>query len=93
MLLCLHAATAQHSRNRLAPGWVAGTAAPGRTPPGACHGGPCGGMAHYPTAPGIVYEAVFDVPKKPKKTDGICFYMCEPTLPTPSLTLPFLYHC
>jgi hypothetical protein len=44
-------------------------------PPGGCHGGPCGGMAHYPVAPGIEYYAEFDVPGMPKKTDGICYYI------------------
>ena len=32
-------------------------------------------MAHYPAKPGIVYEAVFDVPELPKKQDDICFYI------------------
>jgi hypothetical protein len=32
-------------------------------------------MAHYPTAPGIVYSAVFDVPAMPRSTDGICYYI------------------
>ena len=44
-------------------------------PPAGCHGGPCGGMALYPVGPGIEYYAEFDVPGKPKKTDGICFYI------------------
>ena len=44
-------------------------------PKKGCHGGSCGGMAHYPTGPGIAYEAVFDVPGKPQKTDGICYYI------------------
>ena len=65
-------ATTQHSSGRLPPGWVADTTKP---PPGACQGGPCGGMADYPTAPGIVYEAVFDVPGLPVKSDGICYYI------------------
>ena len=41
----------------------------------SCTGGPCGGMAHYPVGPGIVYEATFDVPEPPKRLDGICFYI------------------
>ena len=65
----------QHSPGRLEPGWRMGTSPRNKPPPGACQGGPCGGMAHYPTAPGIVYEAVFDVPAMPKKIDGICFYI------------------
>lgn len=44
-------------------------------PKKGCHGGSCGGMAHYPVSPGTVYEAVFDVPGKPAKSDGICFYI------------------
>jgi len=51
-----------------------GAAAP-PPPKKGCHGGSCGGMAHYPTGPGIAYEAVFDVPGKPQKTDGICYYI------------------
>ena len=71
LLALLHAtAAAQHSHGRLPPGWLTS-----KPPAGACQGGPCGGMAHYPTAPGIVYEAVFDVPGLPKKSDGICFYI------------------
>ena len=67
----LHAVAAQHSPNRLPPDF----AEPPPPPPGTCHGGPCGGMAHYPAKPGIVYEAVFDVPELPKKQDDICFYI------------------
>ena len=48
---------------------AAPTAPPPPPPPGACHGGPCGGMAHYPTAPGIEYYAEFTVPGKPKKAE------------------------
>ena len=65
------AATAETVRHpRLAPGFSAPPPVPG-----SCHGGPCGGMAHYPTAPGIEYYAEFDVPGKPKVTEGICFYI------------------
>jgi len=32
-------------------------------------------MAHYPTSPGIVYEATFDVPTLPAKQDGLCYYI------------------
>ena len=31
-----------------------------------CHGGLCGGMAHYPAKPGIHYYATFDVPELPE---------------------------
>jgi hypothetical protein len=65
-VVLLFAAAAQASR--LAPGF--------KPPPKTqCHGGPCGGMAHYPTAPGIAYYAEFDVPGMPKKMDGICYYI------------------
>ena len=63
------AAAAAAHRARAPPG-----AAP-PPPPKGCHGGPCGGMADYPTGPGIEYYAEFDVPGKPKKADGICFYI------------------
>lgn len=45
--------------------------APPPPPPKGCHGGSCGGMAHYPVGPGIVFDAVFDVPGKPAKQDGM----------------------
>ena len=31
-----------------------------------CHGGLCGGMAHYPAKPGIHYYATFNVPELPE---------------------------
>jgi hypothetical protein len=51
---------AQHTLQRathprappFSPSSSAGAAPP--PPPAGCHGGPCGGMAHYPVAPGIV---------------------------------------
>lgn len=58
-----------------APDFKLAGAAPPAPPPAGCHGGPCGGMALYPVGPGIEYYAEFDVPGKPKKTDGICFYI------------------
>lgn len=40
-----------------------------------CHGGLCGGMAHYPAKPGIHYYATFDVPELPEKMDGITYFI------------------
>ena len=47
----------------------------GSSPPTGCHGGSCGGMAHYPVGDDIMYYSVFDVPEKPRKADGICYYI------------------
>ena len=43
--------------------------------PNSCHGGSCGGMAHYPVADEISFYAEFDVPAKPRKQDGLCYYI------------------
>eukprot|EP01043_Picozoa_sp_COSAG02_P045212 COSAG02_NODE_4114_length_5756_cov_2.289376_2_plen_164_part_00 len=67
------AVAAPLTRPAALPADFAGVAPP--APPTGCHGGPCGGMAQYPVGPGIEYYAEFDVPGKPKKTDGICFYI------------------
>ena len=77
-LLCANAVAALDVEQPLHPAAPADGAWPTAGPPPPkppCHGGPCGGMAHYPVAPGNVFEAVFDVPEKPVKTDGICYYI------------------
>ncbi len=48
---------------------------PQSSSPNSCHGGSCGGIAHYPVADEISFYAEFDVPAKPRKQDGLCYYI------------------
>ena len=45
----------------IGPGPVS-TPPPTKPPTAVCHGGVCGGMAHYPVAPGHVFYSEMDVP-------------------------------